>query len=192
MRDNGYILDTSWNPVKVSPHGTIEHRGCDMNSFSRVAAASVMVRRLSKYIDENNIEIVPSSIGNSKGFVLEGKRLYVPEMEVINKLQKKSAFSGVEDDSVFNYCQALIKFSLEVIGAESRYLLAPFIKIIDERKTESDKIISAVKHLQGNSNFKEIEQETAQEIACRNFERIYKDMFLTKKVFDAVERNGEE
>ena len=31
-------LDTSWKPVKLSTHGTIESRGCDMNSFEKTIA----------------------------------------------------------------------------------------------------------------------------------------------------------
>ncbi len=183
-KDDPSLLDSSWKPVKISPHATIESRGADMNSISKVIAFSSVMKTLSKYVEDNSVEVIPSEIGNEEPFKLEDKRLYVPTHDKLKILQKNSAFKGFEDKEVFNYSKSLMDTVKRITSIEMHAPLRIFMERIDERKTASDYLIDYVKKKQGYTD--EIEDETAKNFALLNSEKIYKELLITKKM---TERN---
>ena len=177
------ILDSSWKPVKISSHGTIESRGADMNSFRNIVAMTSVMNSLSKYIQRNKIIVVPSKIGVKEPFKLEDKLLYVPEFKYLkNTLQKNSALYGLEDASIHKYCKSLIKLVKKITPIEARPPLRIFSKMLSERKTVSDEIIKKDGKIQGESESHEVQLETAKKIALDYSKKMYKDLVLTKKM----------
>jgi hypothetical protein len=174
------LLDSSWKPVKISPHGTIESRGSDMNSLSRVLALSRVLRTISKFVQDKQVEVVPSEIGNNEPFKLEDGQLFVPEFKEVSSMQKTAAYSGFENKNMINYCKSLLDLVKEITPVEKQAPLRPFLKMIDDEKTTSDRIIDMVKKMQGYSDI--IEEETSTQIAISESERIFKDLVITRKM----------
>lgn len=178
------ILDSTWKPVKISQHGTIECRGADMNSLSMVISASTIMKHISKYIENNSINVIPSDIGNDEPFKLEDKTLHIPEHKSVLKIQNKAAIYGILDEEVYNYCKSMLKLSKSIVSDGRKTFIEPFRRVIDERQTTSDIIIKYVKKKQGYSNYRIITDETAQELTILFSERIFKDLFMARKISD--------
>ena len=179
------FLDSGWNPVKVSSHGTIESRSADMNSLCKVVALSTLLKKLSKYVQNKHITVKPSLTGVKEPFKLEGDIIYVPDFEHLRtKLQYNSALKGFNDKEVLTYCDSLLKLVKKILPVESQAPLRVFLKMIHDEKTTSDEIISFVKKKQGS--YKEIDEETAKELVLKTGEDIYKDLIITEQM---VEKN---
>ena len=185
-KDGASLLDSSWKPVKISPHGTIEMRGPDVNSLHKVVALSTLMNHISKYVENNFIKIVPGIIGNNEPFKLEDKTLYVPDQANLLTLQRDAAIYGFESQRVLNYCKALIKLVKSLISIEMTAPLRIFSRQVEQEKTKSDEIIDYVKKKQGYSDYKEISQDTTQEFALKTRDTIFKDLIITKKMIDEV------
>ncbi|MFH2021010.1 MAG: hypothetical protein ABIJ34_06340 [archaeon] len=173
------VLDSSWKPVKISPHGTIESRGCDMNSFSRILGLSSALKYLSMHIQKSSVAVKQCEEGNNNPFLEEDGELFVPTFDKIKALEKSSAEKGFGDDDVYEYAKSFIKYARSIMPSDERGMLDVFQKSIDERKTMSDEIISYVKKKQGDTSI--IDDETSQEFSVRTYERMYKDLLNTKK-----------
>ncbi|MBU0758646.1 MAG: hypothetical protein KKF44_11360 [Nanoarchaeota archaeon] len=185
IKKESSMLDSSWKPVKISPHGTIESRGADMNSPSKVVALSKILRSLTRYTNAHHVEITPGSIGNNEPFKLEDEKLYVPESDILRKsLQKKSAFSGLDDKDIHKYCKALIKLVREIRPSDEKQSLRAFTDALDSRETTSDRIIKYVKKKQGYTNYRNLSDETAMELALDSSNLLFKDLLMTKKICD--------
>jgi len=179
------VLDSSWKPVKISSHGTIESRGSDMNSLRNIVGMTSVMNSISKYVQKNKIKVIASRTGVKEPFKLEDKKLYVPEYKYVKKtLQKNSGLHGLKDASVYNYCRSMVKMIKKITPIEARPPLRIFSKMLSERKTVSDKIIKEVKKIQGNSNYKTVEPETGRKIALKFSKKIFKDLVITKKMAD--------
>ena len=179
------VLDSSWKPVKISSHGTIESRGSDMNSLRNIVGMTSVMNSISKYVQGNKINVVSSKIGVKEPFKLEDNILHVPEHKYVkNILQKNSAVYGLEDDSIYHYCKAMVKLVKKITPIEARPPLKIFSKMLSERKTCSDYIVQEVKKIQGNSESDFVQPETAKKIALKFSKKIYKDLVLTKKMAD--------
>jgi len=177
------LLDTSWKPVKISAHGTIESRGSDMNDMNKIVSLSSIITMISKFVQNNFIQVTPGSIGNDEPFKLEGDKLYVPEFNVIkNKLQYYSAIDGFENYGVYKYCKSLLNLVKDISKPEARAPLRVFLEMAENKKSKSDEILDFVKKKQGYTDYKTIHSEVAEEFAINASENIYKDLILTKKL----------
>jgi hypothetical protein len=185
FQDQASILDSSWKPVKISAHGTIESRGSDMNSPSMIVSLSAVLKTITRYINKNKIDILPSEIGNDNPFKLEDNTLYVPEFKYLKEnLQKKSALYGIKDNEVFNYCNSLIKLVKKIIPENKKIILNKFSEILEEKETTSDRIIDFVKKKQGEDFY--IQEETAKNVAIDSARRLFKDILITKKMYEKL------
>lgn len=180
-KDDPSLLDSSWKPVKISPHGTIECRGADMNSIGKVVALSSILKSVSKFVEDNNLTIIPSDIGNNEFFKLEDDILYVPKYNKLIQIQKESAIYGMENRVVFEYTSSFFKFTKSLLKGNSE-LLNNFEKIIETKQTTSDDIIKYVKSKQGYTDI--IENETAKDISIKSYNKMYKELILTKKIIE--------
>lgn len=177
------FLDSGWNPVKISPHCTIESRGADMNSLCKIVALSTLLKALSKYVQNNHIKIKPGLTGIKEPFKLENDVIHVPEFTHLKtRLQYNSALKGMDDKETYNYCKSLLKLAKKILSVESRAPLRVFSKMIYDKKTTSDDIISFVRKRQGS--YKNIEEETAKELAVKAGEDIYKDLIITEQMIE--------
>jgi hypothetical protein len=186
MKDETSILDSSWKPVKISPHATIENRSSDMNSLDKIFAMSNAMKYISRHVENNTITVVPSKTGDSEPFKLEDKTLYVPQMETLLELQKNSLIFGFEDRNVLHYCNSFLNLVSSIPDIKKQYLQV-FYRMINDEKTTSDEIIDFVKKKQGKDDFKTVKDSTAQELALELKEKLYKDLLLTKKLADMTE-----
>lgn len=64
----GSFLETSWNPVKINPHGTMEYRGMDANNPSVIVAVGVIIKYCASTIQDEDLQIVVSKRRYSKSF----------------------------------------------------------------------------------------------------------------------------
>lgn len=177
------LLDSSWKPVKISPHGTIESRGSDMNTLPLIASSAVVLKNLSRYIEKHNISILPSEIGNSEPFTIEDETLHVPLRQHLQHLQKNSAFVGMENAHVHDYTKRLLRLTKKVFTKDQYDSIQPLLDMVDEQQTTSDKIIQYVKKIQGK-DYQILEKETAQKIALQCANNLYKDVLISKKMFE--------
>lgn len=173
------ILDSSWKPVKLTAHGTIESRGCDMNSPSNIFSLVTFLKHSSRMIIEKEIDVTPIK-GETK-IKLEDNILYVPEMSEVKSLEKKSARNGLKNKEIRNYCRSVLKLA-DNFTSNSKKNMSAFETILGEGETVSDKLIRFVKNEQGNSDF--IEKEIAEKFALREYDKLFRDIVFTKKMVE--------
>ncbi len=180
----GSILDTTWNPVKINATGTLEQRGMDMNHPIYLASAGVMIKQVLKEVQFQNLKVVPSHIGISEPFKMEGDLIFVPPISYVrNVLQKEAAIKGLESKDVYNYCRRFLRFARQCTDKEKLKLLAPLTAMIDEEKTVSDEILSQARQ-DGWKKGEHLENETASRIALKH------SVKLAKETEEAIKKFG--
>ncbi len=182
------ILDSSWKPVKISSHGTIESRSSDMNSFSRIVGLSAGLKYVSKYIQKSSFKVCHDEIGNTDPFKLEDGILYVPTFSRIKQLEQASALLGFEDKNVNSYAKSFVDFLGEIMPSDKRMMLNVFNNSIDEKKTASDELIGFVKKRQGDASI--IDEETSRDFALRSYDRMFRDLVKIKKICSHEEHDS--
>lgn len=182
----GSILETTWNPVKVNANGTLEQRGMDVNMPLLILSASTMIKYILKNVQQEFIKVVPSDIGIKEPFKFEKNTLYIsPDSNVRTKLQRASAYKGLDSDIIYNYSKRLLKLAKSLVTKKERKFLGPFENMIKERKTVSDGIILEAKK-KGYSKGAELPQKVAAEIALNHSHKLFKDILLTKKLVEDI------
>jgi hypothetical protein len=177
---HGSVLDTTWNPVKISSHGTIEQRGMDMNHPRIIIALSTLIEYISREVQEKFVQVLPSDIGLTDPFKKEGNIIYIPpHTHARFELQPQSAYKGLEDDKVFNYCKGLLKLGKQCIPKSKQILIAPLEKMIKEKKTISDHILADARRLGAR---KTISNKQAAELALKHSKDLFKEIILTKQI----------
>ncbi len=178
----GSILDTTWAPLKINPHGTLEARGMDMNHPNCITAAGAIIKWTLKKMQDEYYAVVPSDIGVKEPFKVEGDTIYIPPYSYVrNELQKLSAYKGLESDAVYNYCKRLLKFASSIIPSDRIKLIKPFEEMVRKRRTVSDEMIEYAKK-KGFGD--EITNKFAAEIALEHSERLLKEIASTKKLIE--------
>lgn len=136
------ILATSWNPVKVNPHGTIELRGMDINYPSVLLAIGTIIQFIGKLIQEDFVQVLPSDIGLVKPFRREENVIYIPPYSHVRlRLQYLSAYEGLASDEVYEYALALFKLAKKNMPKELYPLIEPVDRMLKTRSTVSDEIL---------------------------------------------------
>ena len=178
----GSILYTTWGPVRISPHGTIEQRGMDMNHPPHIMAAGVVIRHVLKRLQEEYYTVVPSEIGIKEPFKVEGDTIYIPPFPYVkNELQRLSAYRGLESDIVYNYCKRFLKFAMSTMPKDKHRLVEPFLHILNKRKTVSDEILDYVKK-KGWKKGNKLGNSLAKYIALHHSERLLEEIKRTKRM----------
>ena len=136
------MLDTTWSPVRINAHGTTESRTMDANLPSVILALVIIMKFVSKHLQENFIKVKISDTAIDSPFVLkDGELIVPPDSHVINKLQVQSAYKGMEDQQVYEYCSAFLKLGESLVPDDRKHFLDPLRKMLTERKTVSDLIV---------------------------------------------------
>jgi hypothetical protein len=178
----GSILDTAWNPVKINSHGTIEQRGMDVNHPHIVIATATLIEHIAREVQEKYYHVIPSDIGLAEPFKKEGNIIYIPpHTHVRFKLQPRSAYEGLENEGVYNYCKGLMKLGKAFIPKERRILIEPLEIMLKERKTVSDKILEDAKKM-GVEVQSRISNRQAAELALKYSNNLLKDIETTKGI----------
>lgn len=177
----GSLLSTSWNPVKVNPHGTMEYRGMDANHPSVIVAVGVVLKYCARAIQEENLQVIVSKEGIKNPFKRKGNTILVPPHNYLYKtLQYKSAYLGLEDPAVYNYCNALYEFAKKVIPKDRYPVLNPLTEMLNEKKTISDEILKKAK-LVGYKKGESLSNSQAAKLALLVSKDLYKDIVTTKQ-----------
>ena len=177
----GSILDTAWNPVKISSHGTIEQRGMDINSPRVIISLATLIENISREVQENYLQVIPSSIGINEPFKKEGNKIYIPPHSRVRfELQPKSAYDGLENDDVYNYCNGLLKLGKTCIPKEKLPLMEPIEKMITDRKTVSDEILAEAKKM-GIDIKEKMTNKHAADLALKLSKDLFKEIIMTKQ-----------
>ncbi len=176
----GSVMDTTWNPVKINPNGTLEQRGMDMNHPPYLAAAGTVISGVLRGLQQEFYQVVPSDIAIREPFRMEGDVIYIPPYtHVKNNLQRNSAYQGLDNHEVYTYCRRFLKLAERLLPKEEYPMLRPFRKILDEEKTVSDQILAMAKR-KGFGKHAELSREAAAEIAIHHSERLLDEIIRTR------------
>lgn len=180
----GSILDTTWNPVKVNPNGTLEQRGMDMNHLTYIIGIGVIIRWVLKKLQEEYYAVVPSEIGIKEPFKVEGDIIYIPPYpNVRDVLQKNSAYKGLESYEVYNYCKRFLRFAASIMPQDRLKLIKPFQEMLIRRKTVSDEILDYARK-KGYKRNDKITNKLAADIALHHSERLSREIISTRKLIE--------
>ena len=178
----GSILYTTWGPIRISPHGTIEQRGMDMNHPIYIAGIGVIVRWILKKLQEEYYAVVPSEIGIKEPFKVEKDIIYIPPYSYVrNELQKLSAYNGLESDAVYDYCKRFLRLAESVMPKDRLKLVQPFKQMLKKRKTVSDEILDYAKK-KGFRRKESITDKLAADIVLHHSERLLKEITATRRI----------
>jgi len=185
--DNKHPYDFMWNPVKINKLGTIEQRGMDTNYLQICLGVSVMLKFILRAVQQEFFHIIPSDIGTEEPFKLEGNVIFVPpHTEIQKKFQYNSAYFGLADEDVYNGARRFFKLAKTLTYSEYVPAIKTINKMIDDKETMSDRIISYAKR-KGLSENNEITQETARKIALRYSKKMREDAEKTKKLYEGLD-----
>ena len=178
----GSILDTTWNPVKVNPNGTLEQRGMDMNHPIFIAGIGAVIKYILKKLQEEFYAVVPSEIGIKEPFKVEGDIIYIPPYPYVrNELQKTSAYAGLDSDVIYTYCKRFLRFAASTMTHDRLSLIKPFQDMLNKKKTVSDEIIEYAKK-KGYKRKESITNKLAAQIALQHSERLLKEIVSTREM----------
>ena len=142
----GKILDFCWGPVRINKLGTLEQRSSDMNYMELIFAMSVLMKYSHKQVHQEFMRVIPSEVGLEEPFKVEGNTLIVPPHTHVRKhLQYHSAYTGLENKDVHNYCTRFFKFAKQYASPKYDNLLKSIQTMLDEKKTTSDSMLAYVK-----------------------------------------------
>jgi hypothetical protein len=177
---HGSILESSWNPVRINAHGTMEIRGMDINYPEITIAIGIIAKYVIKEIQEKYLIVESSDKGIESPFKRDGNKIFIPpDSYVINTLQPKAAYEGLKNDDIYKYCLGLINLAKEFIPAEKNIFLESINKIMAERKTISDKIIEKAEAM-GINIKKEMSSTQAANLALVLSSDLYNEISIAR------------
>jgi carboxylate-amine ligase len=125
----GNLHRASWNPVRLSHHGTVEIRSMAANFPEMVLAVSVLIRGAAESVRRERLEVRPG-----RGVLAlepEGDLLHVPVFSYLKgALLAAAATRGVLDRRVESYVDSVVSFAssylerpelVEVLGSSGSY-----------------------------------------------------------------------
>jgi hypothetical protein len=131
----GNLHRASWNPVRLSHHGTVEIRSMDANFPEMVLAVSALIRGVAERVRTERLEVRPA-----RGVLAlepEGDLLRVPIFSYLNgELLAAAATRGVQDQRVEAYVDSVIRFASPYL--EMPELVEPLGSLGSYRTTESE------------------------------------------------------
>src|SRR5215216_4683199 len=129
----------SWNPVRLSHHGTVEIRSMDANYPERVVAVCDLIRGAEERIRHERLEVRPS-----RGVLAlepDGDLLHVPIFSYLNgELLGAAVTRGVLDRRVEAYVDSFMRFASPYL--EKPDLVEPLGTAESYRTTESEILAS--------------------------------------------------
>src|SRR5215217_6989789 len=106
----GSLHRASWNPVRLSHHGTVEIRSMDANFPEMVLAVCALIRGAAERIRHERLEVRPS-----RGVLAlepDGDLLRVPIFSYLNgELLGAAVTRGVQDQRVEAYVDSVMRFA---------------------------------------------------------------------------------
>ena len=179
-------LDFIWNPVKINKLGTLESRSADMNFPSNIISCGFLIKRILREIQEIFLYVMPSDIGIEEPFKIEGNAVYIPpHTHVRNRLQYLSAYEGLTNRDMHNYCQRFVRLAKNLLDKKYWKIVKKTSDLIQNNKTVSDILISQVRK-KGYGLDEKIPNDICAEIACNSSKNLIKDIDKTKKLLENI------
>jgi len=173
------ILNFAWNPVKINKLGTLETRGMDMNHPKYLMGASVLVKYVLRKIQQDFMKVVPSDIGIEQPFKVEGDIVYIPPHTYVrNTLQRLSAYKGLKNNNLYEYCKRFFRFAKQYSHKRYNNILADLNELLMKRETVSDMLIKKVKR-KGYALDKELPKALCSELALDSAHQLSKEIDAT-------------
>lgn len=105
----GLLRSSSWNPVRLNTHGTVELRGMDGNYPETVLAILALVKAAADRMRRENLRVVPDD--DLRVFEAEDGVLRVPGFEYLSgDLFREAVSRGVESPAVAAYLDSVFEF----------------------------------------------------------------------------------
>ena len=106
----GNLHRASWNPVRLSHHGTIEIRSMDANFPEMVLAVCALIRAAAERVRRERLKVRPS-----RGVLAlepDGDLLHVPTFSYVNgELLCAAVTGGLLDRRVEAYVDSVVRFA---------------------------------------------------------------------------------
>ena len=178
------LMDTTWTAVKINPNGTLEERGMDINHPQYIAAIGLMMKFVMRRIQDEVYTVVPSEIGITEPFRVEGDVIYIPPYSYVeNTLQYLSAYEGLENGIVHEYCRRFLRFAKSAIPNDRQVFLRPLERMLAERKTVSDEILDFAAR-KGYAKGERIPNSLAAQIALLHARRLEREILDMKRLLE--------
>lgn len=114
----GLLKASSWNPVRLNRHGTVELRGIDSNYPKKVLETCTLVKSAADRVRRERLTVVPRE--GLRVFEVAGNTLYVPGFGYLNgELFHAAMTEGVESPEVVSYLDAAVRFANATAGGEN-------------------------------------------------------------------------
>jgi gamma-glutamyl:cysteine ligase YbdK (ATP-grasp superfamily) len=131
----GNLHRASWNPVRLSHHGTVEIRSMDANFPEMVLAVCALIRGAAERVRHESLEVRPS-----RGVLAlepDGDLLHVPNISYLNgELLSAAVTRGVQDQRVEAYLDSIVKFASPYL--ERPELVEPLVSSGGYKSTEAE------------------------------------------------------
>jgi hypothetical protein len=140
-----------------------------------------------KRIQDGEYRVVPHDSGKNQPFSLDEKEkiIYIaPDTYVRKTLQKRSAYDGLANDEIYNYCRRLVLLVKQLEGEKIFQLLDPVTQMLAERKTQSDTILAQAKSLGYKDRRKVLPPSIAAEIALTHAKQMFEDIVILEKMIE--------
>jgi hypothetical protein len=135
----GRLHRASWNPVRLSHHGTVEIRSMDANFPEMVLAVCALIRGAAERIRRERLEVRPSR--DVLTLEPEGDMLRVPVFSYLSgELLRAAVTGGVQDPRVEAYVNSVVTFASPYL--ESPELVEPLGTSGSYRTTEYEVLAS--------------------------------------------------
>jgi gamma-glutamyl:cysteine ligase YbdK (ATP-grasp superfamily) len=142
-QEGGNLHRTSWNPVRLSYHGTVEIRSMDANFPERVLAVCALIRAAAERVRRERLEVRPR-----RGILAlepDGDLLLVPVFSYLNgELLAAAVTRGVLDRRVEAYVDSVVRFAFPYL--QNPELIAPLGSSGNYRTTEGEILESFPTH----------------------------------------------
>src|SRR5215211_3835143 len=131
----GSLHRASWNPVRLSHHGTVEIRSMDANYPEMVLAVCALISGAAERIRHERLEVRPSRA--VLALEPDGDLLHVPVFSYLNgELLGAAVTCGVQDQRVEAYVDSVMRFASPYL--ESPELVEPLGSSGSYRTTECE------------------------------------------------------
>ncbi len=101
---------SSWNPVRLNQHGTVELRGIDSNYPEKVLEICALVSAAADRVRQERLAVTPRE--SLHAFEVSGDRLLVPDFGYLNgELFRAAVTEGVESPEVVAYLDSVLRFA---------------------------------------------------------------------------------
>lgn len=174
-------LKFMWGPLRVNKIGTFEYRGPDMNHPLVIFSVASLLRFALEAIETQELRVLPSDIGISEPFALEGDTIYVPPFARVKYYEYQGSVRGLESDDLFNYATKMFNLVCRISGRGKAKNLDAIRKMLKERKTVSDEILDLAKK-NGYSLEEEIPQDFCDHIALYHARKLHGGISETREM----------